>query len=113
VATLTGTTCGTFGSYATIASNPTSAYSDTVPANHSCYEYRYLISDQVGNQATYTSSSIVQLATTAPSIGTVVFQNAFSDNTVDGTGTVSLPTTQSGKNSACLTATGNTATPRY
>jgi hypothetical protein len=109
-ASLTGTTCGTFGSYATIAANATSPYTDTVPANHSCYQYRYLISDQVGNQAIYTSSSIVQLATTAASIGTVTFQNAFSDNTVDGTGTVSLPTPQNGKNTACLTATGNTAT---
>jgi Fibronectin type III domain len=108
---LVGATCGTFGSYATIASNPTSPYTDTVPANHSCYEYRYLISDHVGNQASYTTTSIVQLATTAASFGTVTFQNAFSDNTVDGTGTVSLPTPQNGKNTACLTATGNAATP--
>jgi hypothetical protein len=109
--TLTGTTCGTFGSYVTVASNPTSPYTDTVPANHSCYEYRYLISDHVGNQATYTTPSVVQLATTAASFGTVTFQNAFSDNTVDGTGTVNLPTPQTGTNVACLTATGNTATP--
>jgi hypothetical protein len=48
------------------------------------------------------------IPTAASAAGTVLFSNAFSDNTVDGTGTVSLPAPQSGKNVACLTATGNT-----
>ena len=42
--------------------------------------------------------------------GTVLFQNSFEDNTVDGTGTVTVPSPASGTNAACLTASGNTAT---
>jgi hypothetical protein len=48
--------------------------------------------------------------TTASAAGTVLFQNLFNDRTVDGTGTVTLPTPTSGPNVACLTATGNTTT---
>ena len=45
--------------------------------------------------------------------GTVLFNQPFHDNTVDGSaGSVSLPATQSGTNAACLTAAGNaTANP--
>jgi large repetitive protein len=47
----------------------------------------------------------------ASAAGTVLFNNAFNDNTVDGLGTVSLPTPVAGAtNLACLTATGNTTT---
>ena len=42
--------------------------------------------------------------------GTVLFQNAFINRTVDGTGTVTTPTSPSGTNAACLTASGNTST---
>ena len=42
--------------------------------------------------------------------GTVLFQNSFTNRTVDGTGTVTKPTPTSGTNVACLTATGNSAT---
>ncbi|HSZ31086.1 MAG TPA: hypothetical protein VK784_15190, partial [Pseudonocardiaceae bacterium] len=47
------------------------------------------------------------------STGTVLFNQPFSDNTVDGTaGSLSLPTSPTGTNSACLTAAGNaTANP--
>jgi uncharacterized repeat protein (TIGR01451 family) len=46
----------------------------------------------------------------AAGIGTILFQNAFNDRTVDGTGTVTVPTPPSGPNTACLTASGNSAT---
>jgi hypothetical protein len=64
-ATLAGGTCGTYGSYATIANNPSSPFSDSPPAD-GCYQYRYLISDNVGNEATYTSASVVKQDTTGP-----------------------------------------------
>ncbi len=49
--------------------------------------------------------------TAAYAAGTVLFQNNFTNRTVDGTGTVTKPTSPSGTNLACLTATGNSATP--
>jgi hypothetical protein len=58
-ATLSAATCGTFGAFTTVATNPSSAYSN--PVTTGCYQYRYLISDNVGNQATYTSASIVKV----------------------------------------------------
>jgi hypothetical protein len=64
-AALTGTTtCGTYGSFATVASgtNPTSPLVDTA-GRGSCYQYRYVASDNVGNQNTATSASVVKVAT--------------------------------------------------
>ncbi|MDQ1420077.1 MAG: large repetitive protein, partial [Acidimicrobiaceae bacterium] len=43
--------------------------------------------------------------------GTTLFQNTFHDNTVDGTGTVAVPSPTSGTNDACLTAKANSTTP--
>jgi large repetitive protein len=52
-------------------------------------------------------------APSALAAGTVLFNQPFHDNTVDGTaGSVSLPASPTGTNSACLTAAGNaTANP--
>jgi hypothetical protein len=63
-ATLGGGSCGSFGSFAVIATNPTSPYSDAPPAG--CFKYRYLISDNAGNQATYTSAAVLKVDRTAP-----------------------------------------------
>ncbi|MEP7333547.1 MAG: hypothetical protein ABI692_15830, partial [Terracoccus sp.] len=49
-------------------------------------------------------------AAPASAAGTVLFQNAFNNNKVDGIGTVTVPTPTSGTNVACLTARGNSAT---
>jgi len=62
------------------------------------------------------SSIGIEMAASAPSAfasGTVLFNQPFHDNTVDGpAGSVSLPAAQSGTNAACLTAAGNaTANP--
>lgn len=46
----------------------------------------------------------------ATAAGTVLFQNTFTNRTVDGTGSVTVPTPTSGTNAACLTASGNSAT---
>jgi len=52
----------------------------------------------------------VQAPTPASAAVTVLFDNTFNQNTVNGTGTVTKPTSISGTNAACLTASGNTAT---
>jgi hypothetical protein len=62
------------------------------------------------------SAVAVEMAVRAPSAfasGTMLFNQPFHDNTVDGTaGSVSLPMAPSGTNIACLTAAGNpTANP--
>jgi hypothetical protein len=61
-ATLTSGTCGTFGPFATVTNgtNPTSPVADAVSAN-TCYQYRYVVSDNVGNQATVVGSSVVKV----------------------------------------------------
>jgi len=57
-ATVSNGACGTFGSFTTLASNPTSPYTDSLTIR-TCYEFEYQISDNVGNTATYTSSNVV------------------------------------------------------
>ena len=61
-APLSGNTCSIFpGIWTAVTSPDTTAQSDT------CYRYRYRVSDLAGNTATYTSSTVVRLDTTAPS----------------------------------------------
>ncbi|MDQ1741409.1 MAG: hypothetical protein QOE53_3061, partial [Pseudonocardiales bacterium] len=57
---LTNGACATFGAFTTVATNPTTPNADTVTAGN-CYQYRYLISDNLGTQATYTSASVVKV----------------------------------------------------
>ena len=61
--------CGTFGSYALVAADPPSAFSDTV-SDGACYRYRYSVSDAVGNYSTYSSASI-KVDSSAPSTPTL------------------------------------------
>jgi hypothetical protein len=51
--------------------------------------------------------------TTAPADAaeTPAFTNSFTSSTVDGAGSVTKPTSPSGTNQACLTASGNSSTP--
>jgi len=55
----TGGTCGTFGAFATVTggTNPTSPFVDTVNATATCYMYRYVVTDNVGNQDIATSAN--------------------------------------------------------
>jgi hypothetical protein len=66
--TLSAGTCGTtYSGFATVATAPTSPYADaTGLASGNCYEYRYVVSDAVGNPATYTSANVVKVDTQAP-----------------------------------------------
>lgn len=61
-APLTGTTCGTFGAFATVTNgtNPTSPVLDSISTG-SCYKYQYVVSDRVGNQHTASSTSVVHM----------------------------------------------------
>ena len=59
--------CGTYGTFAQVGSNdPTSPATDIVPTNNRCYEYEYLVPDNAGNVATYTSPEIKVQTTAAP-----------------------------------------------
>jgi hypothetical protein len=52
-------TCGAFSTFVQVgANNPGAGVNDTVPNNNNCYLYRYLVSDHVGNVASYTSPAI-------------------------------------------------------
>ena len=68
-ATLSGGSCGDYGSFGTIT--PTGTYPDfidTTVSSGNCYQYRYLVSDTAGNQATYTSTDTAKVDSTAPAI---------------------------------------------
>lgn len=65
MATLAAGVCGTFGPFVLAATDPVSPYSFPVTTG-TCYKARYLISDNVGNQATYTGASIAKVDTVAP-----------------------------------------------
>jgi hypothetical protein len=57
-----------------------------------------------------TLLGVVPPPQTAAAAVSLVFDNTFKDNTVDGTGTVSAPISPNGPNRACLTAGGNSGT---
>ncbi|MDX6676000.1 MAG: hypothetical protein QOE31_52, partial [Solirubrobacteraceae bacterium] len=51
--------CGIYGAFAQVGGNdPLSSVEDTVPDDRTCYRYRYLVSDHVGNVATYVTPDI-------------------------------------------------------
>jgi hypothetical protein len=64
-ATLSAGACGAFGPFSTVATNPASGVSFPVLSG-TCYQYRYAISDNVGNQSTYTSASVTKVDNVAP-----------------------------------------------
>jgi hypothetical protein len=67
--------CGTFGTFSGIGSaGPTSPYSDSGLSSGSCYEYKYTVSDNVGNAATLTSGSVAVDAS-APTITALATAN--------------------------------------
>ena len=57
-ATLSGGSCGTFGAFATVVTDPASPTASGLTSGD-CYQYRYLISDVAGNQATYTNDGVI------------------------------------------------------
>ncbi|HEY7396767.1 MAG TPA: Ig-like domain-containing protein [Gaiellaceae bacterium] len=67
-ATVSGGTCTGWTGFAPVATDPASLYSDATIADGSCYRYRYVVTDAVGNRTTYTSSSTVEVDTTNPTV---------------------------------------------
>jgi hypothetical protein len=65
-ATLSGATCGSYGAFATVGTNPTSPVADAVTAGTTgtCYRYQYVVADNLGNQVTVTSPSVVKVIPT-------------------------------------------------
>ncbi len=78
-ATLSGGTCGSYtGTFSTIT--PTGTYSnftDSTVSSGNCYKYKYLVSDNSGNQATYTSNNVAKVDTAAPTGGSVSYTNGY------------------------------------
>ncbi|MFA4817205.1 MAG: hypothetical protein WC608_00585 [Parcubacteria group bacterium] len=93
-AALSGTACGAYGSWATIT--PTGTYpnfTDTAAANGKCYQYQYLVSDNVGNQAAYASVNVAKVDTVAPAVAQVA---AVSSPTKDSTPDYTFSSTEAG-----------------
>jgi hypothetical protein len=96
VATLNGANCGTFSAFATIQANPSSPFNDNTVEDAKCYQYRYLISDNVGNQVIFSNAKVLKVQvppanTSAPSIGGSAQEGSqltANDGTWSGTGNV-------------------------
>ncbi len=70
-APLTGSTCGTFTSFANFGStNPTTPYNDTTVTNGNCYMYRYVVIDNVGNQLVATNANVAKVGYAGAVAGT-------------------------------------------
>jgi hypothetical protein len=79
--------CGTFTSFANIGSGSArSPYIDSAVANQSCYVYRYVVTDFLGNQAVAVTGNVAKVDTSAggPALGV-----ATSFSVLGGTGVTS------------------------
>lgn len=91
-ATLSNGACGSYGSFSTITVTGTYPnFTDSSIVSSNCYQYQYFISDNDGNQATYTSSNVVKVDTANP--------------TTPGTPSTTTPTNSSSQTWAWTAAT--------
>jgi len=97
--TLSSGSCSSFGSFENVGSEgQTSPFTNTGLENGKCYEYEYVVSDNVGNSVTYGPSTPVKVDTTAPS-GSISYTNGYN-NTGTVEVTFSATDTGSGVNAA-------------
>jgi hypothetical protein len=66
-----GNTCSTYGSFTTIATGPTSPYVDATVSSANCYRYQYVVSDNVGNSTSYTSTNAARVPPVAAAIDSI------------------------------------------
>ena len=85
-------TCDYTGqSYSTIATDPAGPYTDNAAGGiltGKCYRYQYVVPDNVGNQATYTSGDIKVETASPASLAPVVTLSGATGTTVISGGTV-------------------------
>jgi hypothetical protein len=104
-------TCGSYGSFSQVGSNdPSTPFTDNAAggiATGHCYQYEYVVYDNVGNATTYVSPD-VKVDTTGPSVPSVSLSSASGNTFVNG-GTVYI-NAQAGKSGsfqAAATSTDN------
>jgi large repetitive protein len=111
--TLSNGSCTGFGSFSTIATNPSLSYTDSTVTDGHCYQYQYLVSDNVGNTATYTNTNQAKIDRTAPTnalaLGASPSHAFLSGNNLyfksDTTGSFTLVNTVSDSGSGPVSAT--------
>ena len=96
--TFSGGSCAGFAGGWTTATSP-----DTV-ASGLCAQYRYRVSDRVGNEAIYTSTDVVKVDLTAPSAPALTLSESSAWAFVSGT-TIYLNTAQTGSYDVDATTT--------
>ena len=92
-ATLTHGTCGTFTSFADVGpASPVSPYNDVEVADGSCDAYRYLVTDQVGNQSVATNANVAWVDSSAggPKLGSAGTYSVLAGTGIANTGATSL-----------------------
>jgi hypothetical protein len=98
-APLTGGACpaaGSFSGFADVGPGyPTSPYTDSQVTDGSCYRYRYVVTDLVGNQSTATSTNVTKIDSGG---GGPALRTAWTYSVLGGTGGVTngLATSLSG-----------------
>jgi hypothetical protein len=65
-AAISGGVCGTFTGFTNVVvDSAASPFNDNTVANQNCYQYRYVVTDQVGNQSISTSANVAKVDTSA------------------------------------------------
>jgi hypothetical protein len=112
-ATQNGSGCGTFGSFTTVTggTNPTSPLIDTVASTGTCYMYRYVVTDNVGNQHIATSSNVARSPGAywafSEGFGTAAADSSGNVNSLTLQGTAGWTTRSFGNNALNLPAGSN------
>ncbi len=87
-ATLTNGICGTFTGFSTIATNPVSTtYTDSTLSMNTCYQYQYVVTDNLGNTTTGTSGNVVKVSSdvAGPTGGSLTATGLVGTNSVYST----------------------------